>query len=264
MNLKMQSVSNQCSIETNRIFLESVTKCIASSVILDAIDFSLDSGTITSLMGPNGCGKTTLLKILSGLDDLSSGTIRFGDSISSRPRIGFVFQDARLSLYPWQTVAQHFEFGLQGLSLSKEERALRIEETLRLLGLSSQKHLYPFQLSGGMAQLTAIGRALICEPDLILFDEPFSALDYYTSVEIQKRFLGLWSRKKTTTLIITHTLEEAVLLSDRILVFSPKPSKIIADIPIPLPRPRTPKQIGEQNFRVCVQDVFKNLSGFLV
>src|SRR3989338_2515177 len=172
MNSKELLKSTSFSIETCNLSVSGITKRIECEPILKKIDFSVRAGEIVAIMGPNGCGKTTFLKILAGLETYDNGSIQFKvNNNHYHPRIGFVFQNAHLSLYPWQTVEKHFLFGLSNLMLSLDEQMLRVHQMLKLLGLQECKNLYPAQLSGGLAQLTAIGRALIAKPDIVLFDE---------------------------------------------------------------------------------------------
>ncbi len=239
------------------IKIDAVSKQYNNRSVIEEITFSIGSGEIVALVGPNGCGKSTLIKMLAGFEKPSSGQIIF--ALGDNARRGVVFQNVRESLFPWHTVREHMLLGSRNIENSSES----ITSVLKLLGLSEQVHKYPYQLSGGLAQLTAIGRAWVQKPDVFLLDEPFSALDYYTSLVVQERFLELWQGRPTTTILVTHTIEEAVLLADRIIVFSQSPVQIVADIKVDLPKPRQTAQIGTDNFRLIQNTVMKKLSGFL-
>ncbi|MDB5648847.1 MAG: Sulfonate transport system ATP-binding protein [Hyphomicrobiales bacterium] len=201
-------------------------------------DVSLDvaTGEIVALIGGSGCGKTTLLRLVSGLEAPTSGTVSVdGEKISApHPAVGIVFQEPRL--LPWLTVAQNIGFGLD--HLPKSERDARVDEALLRVGLSGYGPRWPRELSGGQAQRAAIVRALVARPKALLLDEPFSALDALTRASLQDHLLGLWDAHRPTLVLVTHDVEEAVALADRVIVLQPKPGRIFAEIRVDLPRPR--------------------------
>jgi NitT/TauT family transport system ATP-binding protein len=202
------------------------------------VSFSLSSGDFVSILGPSGCGKSTLLMVVGGLEPATRGTVRIGGRQVSGPRTetGIIFQDP--TLLPWKSVLDNvlFPVKIQHRELAPyTERAL---ELLRMVGLHPFRDKRPHQLSGGMKQRAAICRALICDPDLLLMDEPFSALDAITRDELNVALLDIWERHHKTGLFVTHSIREAVFLSDRVLVMGLRPSRIVADVPIPFPRPR--------------------------
>ena len=240
------------------ITLTAVSKQYNDRRVLAEISFSIETGEIVALVGPNGCGKSTLIKMLAGFESPTSGKITF--TSGNNVKCGVVFQNVYDSLFPWQTVYEHMLFGSRNIKNPNEG----VASILKNLGLTEQAHKYPYQLSGGLAQLTAIGRAWAQKPELYILDEPFASLDYYTSLAMQERFLTLWQERPKTTILVTHTIEEAVLLADRIIVFSQSPAEIIADIKIDLPRPRLIKNIGTAEFRSIQNTVMKKLDGFLV
>ena len=203
---------------------------------LDDVSLDVKAGEIVALVGGSGCGKTTLLRLVSGLEAPSHGTVSVdGEAIAApHPAIGIVFQEPRL--LPWLTVAQNIGFGLEHLPAS--ERRDLVEEALLKVGLAGYGPRWPRELSGGQAQRVSIVRALVTKPKVLLMDEPFSALDALTRATLQDHLLALWEASQPTLLLVTHDVEEAAALADRAVVMQPRPGRIFADIPVPLPRPR--------------------------
>jgi sulfonate transport system ATP-binding protein len=203
---------------------------------LERIELDVNAGEIVALVGGSGCGKTTLLRMISGLESPTRGAVSLdGDAIEApHPAVGIVFQEARL--LPWLTVSENIAFGLD--HLPKEQRDKRVDEALLRVGLSGYGERWPRELSGGQAQRVSIVRALVAHPKALLLDEPFSALDALTRASLQDHLLGLWDAHRPTMVLVTHDVEEAVLLADRAIVLQPRPGRIFADIPIELPRPR--------------------------
>lgn len=206
--------------------------------VLSDIDLDLRRGDFLSIVGASGCGKSTLLRLIVGLDDHFDGEIRVDGRLITGPGIerGIVFQDHRL--FPWLTVEANVGLGLDSLDVPAAECAERIQALLELVGLSGFAKAYPQQLSGGMAQRAAIARALVSEPEILLMDEPFGALDSLTRVYLQEELLRIWEARKVTVIIVTHDVEEAVFLSDTVLVMEPRPGRISRTVPVDLPRPR--------------------------
>jgi sulfonate transport system ATP-binding protein len=203
---------------------------------LERIELDVNAGEIVALVGGSGCGKTTLLRMISGLESPTRGAVSLdGDAIEApHPAVGIVFQEARL--LPWLTVSENIAFGLD--HLPKAQRDKRVDEALLRVGLSGYGERWPRELSGGQAQRVSIVRALVAHPKALLLDEPFSALDALTRASLQDHLLGLWDAHRPTMVLVTHDVEEAVLLADRAIVLQPRPGRIFADIPIELPRPR--------------------------
>ncbi len=215
---------------------------------LENVSFSLESETFTCLVGPSGSGKSTLLRILAGLMRAESGKVLLNGEPLATPqrKIGLVFQDA--TLMPWRTVLQNLLLPLEIAGVSRKEQAERAESMLALLGLTEFAQAYPAALSGGMAQRLAIGRALIDDPEVLLLDEPFGALDALTREHLSEELLRIWSQHRKTVLMITHSIQEAILLSDRVLVMSPRPGRMVADIGVNLPRPRSIEDVTQPPF----------------
>ncbi|MFP7492300.1 ABC transporter ATP-binding protein [Terribacillus saccharophilus] len=217
--------------------------------VLQQVDFSVERGEIVSLLGTSGCGKSTVLRALAGLDPEYQGDI----SIDSDQRVGFIFQEPRL--LPWKTVLANSTFGLKGDRKSNEDKARRY---LDLVGLKDAEKLYPRELSGGMAQRAAIARALVTEPDILLLDEPFSALDAFTKMQLQELLLKIWEEFGTTIILVTHDIDEALYLSDRVLLLQGKPSTLAKDLKTSLSRPRSR---GSAALGKWKEDILDSLEG---
>jgi NitT/TauT family transport system ATP-binding protein len=211
--------------------------------------FSVEKGEFVSLLGPSGCGKSTLLMMIAGLEPLNAGRILAGGTPIDEPRteIGIVFQDP--TLLPWKTALQNVLFPIEMMHRERSSYLGRATELLQLVGLGDAIHKRPSQLSGGMRQRVSLCRALVADPSILLMDEPFSALDAITRDDMNIVLLNLWDRYRKTVLFVTHSIREAVLLSDRVLVMGSNPSKIIADVKVPFARPRdiTIEESGDFN-----------------
>jgi sulfonate transport system ATP-binding protein len=203
---------------------------------LHRASLDIEAGEIVAVVGGSGCGKSTLLRLVAGLDRPTSGRIRLdGETIEApHPAVGLVFQEPRL--LPWLTVAQNVGFGLAGRP--RAERQGLVAEVLERVGLAEYARSWPRELSGGQAQRVAIARALAPRPKVLLLDEPFSALDAFTRASLQEHVLDLWKALRPTLLLVTHDVEEAAFLADRILVMRPRPGRFSAEIELGLPRPR--------------------------
>jgi NitT/TauT family transport system ATP-binding protein len=198
--------------------------------VLDGLTFAVSSGEIVSVIGPSGCGKTTLLRVIGGLDSPDSGSRLLNGLPILGPRtdIAIVFQS--FNLFPWRTAYANVEFGLQMLRVRKQERMERVQRLLSFVGLTGFEHYYPAQLSGGMQQRVGLARALAVNPTLLLMDEPFGSLDYQTADRLREELLRIQSETRKMILLITHNIDEALSLSDRILVLSKRPAKVIEEI----------------------------------
>ncbi|MBN1681823.1 MAG: ABC transporter ATP-binding protein [Anaerolineae bacterium] len=217
-------------------------------VALDGVTLDLSRESFVCLVGPSGCGKSTLLRILAGLLKPSRGQATLDSHLITRAqrRIGVIFQKA--NLMPWRTVYGNLALPLQLIGVPANEQARRTQAMLELTGLNRFAGAYPAELSGGMAQRVAIGRALIHDPEVLLLDEPFGALDALTREQMGEELLRIWARHRKTVLMVTHSIPEAVLLADRVLVMSPRPGQVVLDLPILLPRPRTLDLLHQPEF----------------
>jgi NitT/TauT family transport system ATP-binding protein len=209
-----------------------------------AVSFTVERGQFVSILGPSGCGKSTLLMMVAGLEPVTEGTIRIGGTLVKRPRrsVGIVFQDP--TLLPWKTALENTLFPIRLLKLPVGSYRANAAQLLDMVGLDGFHDKKPAQLSGGMRQRVAMCRALITDPDLLLMDEPFSALDAMSRDQMNETLMDLWERYRKTALFVTHSIREAVYLSDRVLVMGGKPSRIIDDVTIPFARPR-PREVNE-------------------
>jgi len=209
-----------------------------STHALDNVNLEIYNQEFVCIIGPSGCGKTTLLRIIAGLDIPTSGKVSLDNLTITGPgpKRGMVFQE--YSLFPWRTIIDNVTFGLEIWGTKRKEARIIAKKYLELVGLSKFANSYPFELSGGMKQRVAIARALINEPVVLLMDEPFGAVDAQTRNKLQLELLNIWERDKKTVLFITHSVDEAVFLADRVIVFTARPGRIKEIINIDLPRPR--------------------------
>ena len=206
--------------------------------VLNRVALDIAPGEFVSVVGASGCGKSTLLRLIVGLGIEYEGAILLdGRRIDGPgPERGIVFQDHRL--FPWLTVADNIALGLEAANIPAKEQQRRVAENITLVGLDGFENAYPHQLSGGMAQRAAIARALVGQPEILLLDEPLGALDSLTRAYLQEELLRIWRQGVVTMIMVTHDVEEAVYLSDRVVVMEPRPGRISAVLPVDLPRPR--------------------------
>ncbi len=223
--------------------------------VLDAIDLTVGPGEFIALLGPSGCGKSTLLRLLAGLQRPRSGHIVMdGQEIDGPdPSRILVFQDP--TLYPWRTVRQNVALGLEARGLLRTQRG-RVDDVLRQVGLDGFDQAFPHQLSGGMAQRAALARALVNEPSVLLMDEPLANLDSLTRIAMQTELMSLWQRERFTAFLVTHDVEEALFLAERVLVLSERPARIQIEIAVDMPYPR---HRGTSRFTALRQQVLGSL-----
>ena len=227
------------------IKIDHVCKKYGDNIIIPDLTANIKNGEFFTLLGPSGCGKTTLLRVLGGLEQTDSGCVQLADGLRLAP----VFQEARL--IPWLTVAENITLA------ARADKALEpkvLPQLLQQLGLNGCENLYPHELSGGMAQRTALGRTLFYNPDVILMDEPFSALDYFTRQGLQQTLLYLYKEQRKTIIFVTHDVEEALLLADRILIMDSGTVK--NDVPVLLPKPR---QAADSDFQLLRKKILQAL-----
>ncbi|QQO10557.1 ABC transporter ATP-binding protein [Breznakiella homolactica] len=232
MILEVKSVSKR--------FQSGTKKKPETVTALENISFDVSEGEFISIIGPSGCGKSTLLKIVAGLIDASGGEVLIEDTEEHRnlgtPKIGFVFQDA--VLLPWKTAMQNVMFPFEIMKKPGTDRLDEVQRLFKLAGLSGFENHYPKQLSGGMRQRVSILRSLSYNPPILLMDEPFGAIDAITRDSLNNILLDIWQETKKTILFVTHSISEAIYLSDRIIVMGARPGRIVKDVRIELPRPR--------------------------
>jgi len=218
---------------------------------LEGVSFTLRPQEFVCLLGSSGSGKSTLLNAISGLQPLTSGNLHFASG--KQPRTGFVFQEA--NLMPWRTVLENITLPLELEGVPKDAAAEKAWAMVDLVGLEGFEHNWPSALSGGMAQRVAIARALIQEPDLLLLDEPFGALDALTREQMWQELLRIWRAQRQTVLMVTHSISESLLLSDRVLVMTPRPGRICLDLPVSLPRPRVEEMRYTKEFGEMAKEI---------
>jgi NitT/TauT family transport system ATP-binding protein len=230
--------------------IKEVTKRFDATTALQGIDLAIEEGEFISLIGPSGCGKSTLLRIIGDLIQPTSGTATVNGKPARQARIdrdyGIVFQDA--VLYDWRTVSKNIALPLELARWGRSRRTAKVQEMLELVELEGFANHHPWQLSGGMQQRVAIARALSFDPALLLMDEPFGALDEMTRERLNMELLGIWDASGSTVVFVTHSIAEAVFLSTRVIVMSPRPGRISDVIPIDLPQPRTAVTREEPHF----------------
>jgi NitT/TauT family transport system ATP-binding protein len=247
------------SAERSVVSIANVTKTFPQGNVtaLQDIDLELKPGEFVSLIGPSGCGKSTLLRVIGDLIQPTSGTVTVNGKPASQARAdrdyGIVFQDA--VLFDWRTVAKNIALPLEMLGWSKERRRKRVEEMLELVELKGFADHHPWQLSGGMQQRASIARALTFEPALLLMDEPFGALDEMTRERLNLELLSIWARLSSTIVFVTHSIAEAVFLSTRVVVMSPRPGRIAGIVDIDLPNDRTVETHEDPRFFELVTEV---------
>ncbi|RHS82033.1 ABC transporter ATP-binding protein [Butyricicoccus sp. AM42-5AC] len=218
---------------------------------LDNVSLEIPSGSFVSLIGPSGCGKSTLLRLISGLIPMDEGELTLDGVPVTAPGAdrGFMFQEH--TLFPWLSIYDNIAFGLRARGIYKQEKD-RVDEFIEMVGLKGFEHSYPHQLSGGMCQRASLARALVGRPKVLLLDEPLGALDAFTRMNMQDEILRIWKETGMTALMITHDVDEAVYLSDKVVVMTPRPGRITGTLDIRLSRPRAPAQSGRRSVRRTV------------
>jgi len=225
---------------TSPITVEGAAKRFPNGVeVFDGLDLVVRAGECLCVVGPSGCGKTTLLRAIDGLVPLDRGRVTIGGTEVREPRrdVAMVFQ--HFGLFPWKTVEQNIGFGLEMAGLDRAEVLERVASQVEMVGLEGFERALPHQLSGGMQQRVGLARALVVEPDVLLMDEPFGSLDALTRELLQDQLLRIWETRPRTMLFITHSIEEAIALGDRVVVLGPRPARVRTVVSVDIPRPRT-------------------------
>lgn len=245
--------------------VEDLTKTYADGdrkiTAVKGIDLTVDKGEFVSMVGPSGCGKTTLLEILAGLRRPTEGSVKVkGHEVTGpHPSIGIIFQEE--STFPWRTVLENIEFGLEMNGVNKKERRDAAREMISLVGLDDFERSYPHQLSGGMRQRVAIARTLVTHPEIVVMDEPFGALDEQTRLILGGELLNIVERTEATVVLVTHSIQEAALLSDRIVVLSARPGEVKDVVNNTLPKPRDEMTLTTSEFASVTQRLWSSLEG---
>ena len=227
------------------------------TLVLDNLSFDVSEGELLSILGPSGCGKTTLLKIIAGLLEPDEGQILVdGQQVEvGHNRVGYIFQQE--SLFPWRTIRQNIEFGLEVQGVSPEERRRKSDEIIRIVGMEGLENHYPHETSGGQARKTEMARSLVVSPDILVADEAFSNLDAQTRNYLQEEFLRIQGLTGSTIVFVSHNVDEAVFMSDRIIMLSNLPARIIAEYKIDIPKPRSRTSQECLAYRSKILDVLR-------
>lgn len=223
--------------------------------VLDGFDLSVGKDQFVSLFGPNGCGKSTILNIISGLTMIEGGIVLIGGRQPGEAKTSFVFQNFQETLLPWRTCLGNIAFPLEITGTPYHKARITARNFVSSLGIDLPLKKFPYQLSGGQKQLLVLCRALVFEPELLLMDEPFSALDYDRRTQMEDQLLKLIDGKRVSTVFVSHEVDEAVFLADRVLVLSKTPTKIVADIPVGIPRPRDLSVLKTKEFSIAREAV---------
>lgn len=230
------------------ITIRGLSKRFKAMTVYDDFDLDLPRGKIISVFGPNGCGKSTLINLMSGLIPKDGGQILFDGLTVEEIKIGYVFQNYREALFPWLRAKENIEYPLKFMKLARPERRRRVDALVERLGVRIDLNRYPYEMSGGQQQLVSIMRALVVDPEILFLDEPFSALDYEMTLFMREQLQRIFMDTGTTTMLVSHDLEEAVYLADRILLLTRAPSRVADFVNYDAPRPRTDETLSNPEF----------------
>jgi NitT/TauT family transport system ATP-binding protein len=230
------------------ITIRGLSKSFDRTVIYDNFDLDLPQGEFISIFGPNGCGKSTLINMISGLMPLDAGQVLFDGQTIQETRLSYVFQNYRDALFPWLRAIDNIHYPLKLLGLSRRERKIRVEQLLADFDVKIDLNSYPYMLSGGQQQTVSILRALVTNPEVLFLDEPFSALDYEMTLFMREQLQRIFMKTRTTTLLVSHDLEEAVQLANRVLLLTRRPTQVADFVEIDLPWPRQTESVIDPRF----------------
>ncbi len=230
------------------VTIRGLSKRFDRAVIYDKFDLDLPRGEMISVFGPNGCGKSTLINMVAGLTPPDEGQILFDGMLLSEIKFGYVFQNYREALFPWMRAFDNVAYPLKLMKVPKPERRARVERLIARLGVKLDFNRYPYEMSGGQQQLISIMRALVVEPEILFLDEPFSALDYEMTLFMREQLQRIFIETKTTTILVSHDLEEAVYLADRVLLLSRHPARVADFVPFDAARPRSSDTLSDLEF----------------
>ena len=230
------------------ITIRGLSKSFNDTVIYDKFDLDLPQGEFISIFGPNGCGKSTLINMISGLMPVDAGQVLFDGQTIQETRLSYVFQNYRDALFPWLRAIDNIHYPLKLMGLSRRERDQRVEQLLADFGVKIDLNSYPYMLSGGQQQTVSILRALVTNPEVLFLDEPFSALDYEMTLFMREQLQRMFMKTKTTTLLVSHDLEEAVQLANHVLLLTRRPTRVADFVEIDLPWPRNTESVIDPRF----------------
>jgi NitT/TauT family transport system ATP-binding protein len=230
------------------VTVRGLSKRFDTAVIYDNFDLDIPRGELISVFGPNGCGKSTLINMIAGLTPVDKGQILFDGMLLSEIKFGYVFQNYREALFPWMSAFDNIAYPLKMMKVPPAERKARTEKLVEHLGVKIDLNLYPYKMSGGQQQLVSIMRALVIEPEILFLDEPFSALDYEMTLFMREQLQKLFMESRTTMVLVSHDLEEAVYMADRVLLLSRHPARVADFTKVPYARPRTETTLSDPDF----------------
>jgi NitT/TauT family transport system ATP-binding protein len=242
-----------------RIEIDGLAKEFGSLRVFQDVQLEIGERECVAIVGPSGCGKTTLLRCIDGLVQPTEGEVRISGTPVRKPPDGVAVVFQHFGLFPWKTVFQNIAYGMQMARASKAEIAERVPKMIELVGLTGFEQAYPYQLSGGMQQRTGLARALAVEPDVLLMDEPFASIDAQTREILQFELLRIWETRPTSMVFVTHSIEEAVLMGDRVVVLRGRPSSVAEVIDVGLPRPRSRETLASPRFAEVREHVWSEL-----
>jgi len=249
----------QAAETSAHICVRGLSKRYGALEVFRGIDFDLGEREIITIVGPSGCGKTTLLRCIDGLIPVDAGEIWCGEERVTEPIAGMAMVFQHFGLFPWKTVRENVAYGLRMAGASAGEIAERVPQFIKLVGLAGFEDAYPYQMSGGMQQRCGLARALAVEPNVLLMDEPFAAVDAQTREILQFELLRIWETRPTSMIFVTHSIEEAVLMGDRVFVLKGRPSNIQKIVEVDLPRPRTRETLQQARFAELRELVWNTL-----
>ena len=230
------------------VTVSGLCKGFAGAALYDDFNLTIPAGTFTSVFGPNGCGKSTLINMMAGLQPFNAGQILFDGRDVRAVKIGYVFQNYREALFPWRRAIENIEYPLKIQGMSAGKRRERVQELIEQFDVRFDLNRYPYQFSGGQQQLISILRALAPRPEVVFLDEPFSALDYETTLFIREKLQSVFMDRKITMILVSHDLEDAAYLADQVIMLTRRPTRIAAIVPVPLPFPRTDATLYDARF----------------
>jgi NitT/TauT family transport system ATP-binding protein len=251
--------ARQATASSARIRVRNLAKNYGTLEVFRGVDFDLGEREIITIVGPSGCGKTTLLRCIDGLIPVDAGEVWAGNERVTEPIAGMAMVFQHFGLFPWKTVHENVGYGLKMAGVPSDEIAERVPRFIKLVGLAGFENAYPWQMSGGMQQRCGLARALAVEPNVLLMDEPFAAVDAQTREILQFELLRIWETRPTSMIFVTHSIEEAVLMGDRVFVLKGRPSNIQKIVEVDLPRPRTRDTLRQARFAELRELVWSTL-----
>ncbi len=241
-------ILNQQLPRRGRIEIRGLTKQFGDSDVYRGFNLDLQEGEFVSIFGPNGCGKSTFINLISGIIPIDFGTVLYDGKTIAQTRLSYVFQNYREALFPWMSAIRNIQYPLKILGLDKKTQSLRVEALLAEFNIKIDLNRYPYELSGGQQQMVSILRALITDPEVLFLDEPFSALDYEMTLFMRERLQHVFLKRRNTMILVSHDLEEAVQLANRVLMLTRRPTRVAETVMVDVPWPRDAKSLTSPEF----------------